>query len=160
MRGRKPVPSAIRRLAGNPGHRAIPDELPAPSGAPEIPDYLSAEARKEWARITDELSDLGILSRVDRAAIGLYCQAWERWRVAESALETEGLVIKAPSGYPVPNPYIAIANKALAAMKSLLVEFGLTPSSRTRLHVTETRNDEDDEFAHLAREIAEEQRKI
>jgi P27 family predicted phage terminase small subunit len=33
------------------------------------------------------------------------------------------------------NPAVAIANEQLKTMKSYLVEFGMTPSSRSKLHV-------------------------
>jgi len=33
------------------------------------------------------------------------------------------------------SPFLAVANKALEQMRSFLGEFGMTPASRTRLHV-------------------------
>jgi phage terminase small subunit len=45
-------------------------------------------------------------------------------------------VIKAPSGYPIASPYLSIANTAMAQMTRLLVEFGMTPSSRSRVAVS------------------------
>ena len=33
------------------------------------------------------------------------------------------------------NPAIAVKNEALKLMKSFLIEFGLTPASRARLHI-------------------------
>jgi phage terminase small subunit len=46
------------------------------------------------------------------------------------------LVIKTPkSGYPIPNPYVGIANTALEQMRRWAVEFGMTPSARSRIHV-------------------------
>lgn len=152
MRGPSPKPSRLKELAGNPGKRPLHPDLLVPAGAPDCPDHLSEEGKSEWARVTNELEQIGILSSVDRAALTLYCQAWDRWRKAEEALEKDGLVITAPSGYPVQNPHIAIANKSLVVMKGLLCEFGLTPSSRTRLHVPE-REEADDAMAQLAAEI-------
>ncbi|MCA8251575.1 P27 family phage terminase small subunit [Burkholderia multivorans] len=40
--------------------------------------HLNREARKEWKRITVELEKLGLISRLDRAALTLCCQAWGR----------------------------------------------------------------------------------
>ena len=135
MRGRKPLPAEIKRLRGNPGKRPIIDDLDAPQGVPECPDHLCEEAHREWNRITVELSLMRILSLVDRAALAAYCQTWARWAQAERELQQSGHMLKAPSGYPIPNPYLAIANKALIQMKAFLVEFGMTPSSRARIHV-------------------------
>ena len=44
-----------------------------------------------------------------------------------------GAVIKAPSGFPVQSPFLAIANKAHEQMVKLLTEFGMTPAARTRV---------------------------
>ena len=76
---------------------------------------------------------LGLLTRIDRAALALYCEAWGRWVEAEEALRKYGVMIKAPSGYPVQSPYLAIANRAMDQMAKLLVEFGMSPSSRSRV---------------------------
>lgn len=32
------------------------------------------------------------------------------------------------------SPFLAIANKAFEQMRAMLVEFGMTPSSRSRVH--------------------------
>ena len=42
------------------------------------------------------------------------------------------MVIKSPSGYPVHNPYLSIANTALKQLQQFANEFGMTPSSRTK----------------------------
>jgi len=45
-------------------------------------------------------------------------------------------VIKSPkSGYPIQNPYVGIANTSLQMMHRFLIEFGLSPSSRSRISV-------------------------
>jgi phage terminase small subunit len=47
-----------------------------------------------------------------------------------------GLVVKAQSGFPVQSPYLSIANQQSDRMLRLLIEFGCTPSSRSRVTVT------------------------
>jgi P27 family predicted phage terminase small subunit len=84
------------------------------SCVPNFPEYLDKEARAEWERITPELVTLGILARVDRAALSAYCMAWSRWVDAETNLRKFGAVIKTPKGYPIQNPYLGIANTAIA----------------------------------------------
>ena len=71
----------------------------------------------------------------DGAALALYCQAWARWVEAEANLVRYGTVIKSQSGFPIQSPYLAIANKAMAQMARILVEFGMSPSSRTRVSI-------------------------
>ena len=98
------------------------------------PEHLDALGREEWNRVTPELLAIGILTQIDRAALAAYCMAWSRWVEAETNLRKTGTLIKTPSGYPIQNPYLAIANAAIDTMRKFLTEFGMTPSSRSRIH--------------------------
>lgn len=134
MPGRKPKPTALKKLAGNPGKRPLNEAEPIPpSGVAACPTDLSPDAQTEWNRIAPDLIEMGVLSRIDTAALAAYCESWARWRDAERNLRKFGSVIKAPSGYPIQSPYMTIASKALEQMRKFLVEFGMTPSSRSRI---------------------------
>ena len=51
-RGRKPTPTAIRELEGNPGKRPLNTREPHPERkAPACPKWLEPEAKKEWRRL-------------------------------------------------------------------------------------------------------------
>jgi P27 family predicted phage terminase small subunit len=50
------------------------------------------------------------------------------------------------NGYAVPSPAVAISQKAAQIMKSFLTEFGLTPASRSRVHLPEPKRDEVADF--------------
>jgi P27 family predicted phage terminase small subunit len=137
MRGRKPIPSAMKELAGNPGHRPLNAHEPRPESAiPACPAHLQGEAKKEWRRLTKELAAVNVVSRMDRAALAALCQAWARWVAAEEELKKTGPIVKSPSGFPIQNPYLAVANKSMEPIVKLSAEFGLTPSSRTRISAT------------------------
>ena len=43
-----------------------------------------------------------------------------------------------PNGFPVFNPYFAVANQAAKKVRSLLAEFGMSPSSRSRISAAMT----------------------
>ena len=138
LRGTKSKPSKLKELQGNPGKRAVNKSEPQPEAKiPPCPKHLSAEAKKEWRRISRELYTLKLLTAVDRAALAAYCQCWARWVQAEEELakETTAMVVSTDKGYEYPNPWIAIANSALKQMKSFLAEFGMTPSSRSKVTV-------------------------
>ena len=67
-RGRKPKPTAIKELEGNPGKRELNQNEPKPEKkAPRCPTWLEAEAKKEWKRLAKQLEQLGILTEVDMA---------------------------------------------------------------------------------------------
>ena len=53
MRGRRPKPSRIKALTGNPGKRPLNAHEPRPVPAlPECPPELSPAGRQEWGRLT------------------------------------------------------------------------------------------------------------
>jgi P27 family predicted phage terminase small subunit len=80
----------------------------------------------------------------------LFCQAWERWVEAEEALKKYGVMVKSPNNFPMQSPYLAVANRAMEQMRALLAEFGMSPSSRTRVHAEiEELTEEDREFLEL-----------
>ncbi len=134
MRGRKPKPTRLKLVEGNPGKRPLNRHEPRPAPAiPTCPAHLNPSAKAEWKRLACELQALGILSHLDRAVLAAYCQAWGRWVEAEEALKKHGVVVRSPNGFPVQSPYLAIANKALEQMRSMLTEFGMSPSSRSRV---------------------------
>jgi P27 family predicted phage terminase small subunit len=147
MRGRKPTPTTLKVLSGNPGKRPLNEREPAaPQGLPEIPEWLDDEAKAEWRRITIDLAEMGLLSKADRPALAAYCTAWSRWVDAEAQVKKYGTVVKSPDkGFPMKSPYLSIADQALELMRKLMVEFGLTPSSRSRIRVP-SGGDEADEL--------------
>jgi P27 family predicted phage terminase small subunit len=134
MRGRKPKPTALKRLDGNPGKRGYNHDEPVlPEGLPDCPGHLSEPAREEWHRIAGTLHEAGVLTTVDRAALAAYCQAWGRWVEAEEKLKDLPAMIKTPSGYVQQNPWLPVANKQLEIMGRYMAELGITPASRSRV---------------------------
>jgi P27 family predicted phage terminase small subunit len=140
----------LKTLEGNPGKRPINKNEPQPGGFPNCPRHLSNEAKAEWKRISKELSRLGLLTSVDRAALAAYCSAYGRWVEAERGLQkSAALIVKAPSGQPIQNPFVSIINAALDQMRKFLTEFGMTPSSRSRLQVQMTPQTPADEWSEI-----------
>jgi P27 family predicted phage terminase small subunit len=91
---------------------------------------------------------MGLLSRADRPALAAYCTAWSRWVEAEAMVKKYGAIVKSPEkNFPMKSPYLSIADQAMETMRKLLVEFGLTPSSRSRIKVPDSEaGDEFDQF--------------
>ena len=138
MAGRKPQPTKLKVLHGNPGKRALNKNEPQPElTRPEPPEHISAVAKEEWNRISSELYSLKLLSNIDRSALAAYCQAYARWVDAEKTIGEKGLLIKTTNGNVIQSPLVGIANTSLQIMHKFLVEFGMTPSSRSRITVGE-----------------------
>ena len=54
---------------------------------------------------------------------------------AQTKLNESGLLLKTPSGYIQQSPLLGIVNNCTDTVVKLSREFGLTPSSRSRLEV-------------------------
>ena len=83
MAGRKPKPTALKKLEGNPGKRKLNTKEPVPAkGMPDCPKWLLPEAKEEWKRLCQKLSEMGVLTEIDMAAFAAYCQSYARWKEA------------------------------------------------------------------------------
>lgn len=136
MRGRKPDPTVLRVLKGNPSKRPLPTKEPTPKlvdASHPPPDWLDDAAKAEWRRIAPMLARNGLLTEMDLDALTAYCHAWCVWKDANAKIRQFGIVIKAKNGFPMASPYLPIANKAMVTMKAFMIEFGMTPSSRSRV---------------------------
>lgn len=101
---------------------------------PVPPEHIQGEARKEWFRLGRKLYRLGLLTDIDLSAFGAYCDQYALWIEAKEQVRTYGTVLIAPkTGLFSQSPYLAIANGAVERMMKYLVEFGMTPSSRSRI---------------------------
>ena len=135
MRGRKPKPTKLKLLTGNPGKRPLNVREPKPAaGIPPCPAWLDVEAKARWAILAPELATLGLLTMIDGDALAAYCQAWAEFRIATEVLQKEGRVFFwKKSGYRAPHPAVAQQRSAWQAIKAFAALFGLEPSSRSRL---------------------------
>ena len=142
--GRKPKPTALKIISGNPGKRKLPDAEPKFSPSqPDAPLFLNSDANAEWDRLSLLLYDSGVLTDVDRSALAAYCQAYGLWAQAEREIAKlqeisvlNGLILKTKDGNYIQQPLLGIANKARADMVRYASEFGMTPSSRTRIETS------------------------
>lgn len=134
MQGRKPKPTALKVLAGNPGKRALNRAEPKPRVVmPRPPEHLSEDEKTKWKAVVRELHPLGLVTTIDRDALAMYCVIYVRWMKAEKIVREKGEVMKTAAGNLIQNPYLPIANRALDQLNKLGAEFGMTPSSRTRV---------------------------
>ena len=109
-RGRKPKPTALKVLEGNPGKRPLNDHEPIPpKGELKCPSWLLPEAKKEWKRLSSSLEAMGVLTMADLTAFAGYCQAYARWKEAEEFITQHGSIFKTPSGYVQQVPQVSIA---------------------------------------------------
>jgi P27 family predicted phage terminase small subunit len=148
MAGRKPEPTNLKLLKGNPGKRAIKkDEIEPEIKIPSPPKHLSVIAKIEWRRISRVLYSLKLLSDIDRTALAAYCQSYGRWVEAEKGVKESGLMVKTTNGNIIQSPLVGIANKSMQMMHKFLIEFGMSPAARCKVKVgAEEKRDPLDEY--------------
>ena len=130
------MPTAVKELNGNPGHRTLNKSEPQPprsSRVPAPPEHLTGEAKKKWQKLAGQLHRMGVLTEVDQDALARYCVTYQRWIRAEKELAKNGDILKTTKGNYVQSPWLAVSNRSLMLLNSLASEFGITPSSRTRV---------------------------
>src|SRR6266404_8837823 len=135
-RGPRPLPSRIKLLRGNPGHRPLNANEPQPPAGAECPTWLAREARREWRRLAPWLESQGLLTLADQNAFDGYCAAYARWQRFERLTQKESADVAIGQGYA------NAATKALAQLTQLLARFGLSPSDRNQVTAHETPSDE------------------
>ena len=137
--GTKPRPEEIKRLHGEKNKDRYNPGAPKPEKKrPTCPMHLCPVARTEWRRISAELEGLGLLTRIDRAALAAYCEAYGEWVEASLAMKGHRLTIVTDKLNIIQNPLIGIKHKAAEQMHKFLTEFGMTPSSRSRITIEDT----------------------
>lgn len=134
-RGRKPTPTKLKILTGNPGKRALNPTEPQPlTGAPKCPTWMDAEAKVKWKALTPELERLGLMTIVDGDALAVYCQACADFTWATKELRKKGKVIRVGrQGYLQPHPAVAMKLQAANTIRAFAALFGLDPADRSRL---------------------------
>lgn len=163
-RGRRPKPTRVRELEGNPSKRPYNRREPQPTeGRVTCPSWLSTKGKAEWKRITPELRRMRLLTIVDRAALAAYCQAYAELEEATEILNREGRIIIVPITYRdkqtgeekisgekrVAHPANKLQRDGFARVKQFLAEFGLTPASRAKLEGPVQESDNNDPFEAL-----------
>ena len=132
--GRPRKPTALKVLEGNPGKRKLPENEPKPKPVmPDPPDWLSEEAQKFWNEYAPKLNQLGLFTEIDGAAFSMIAESWADWVKYRKIINRGNYKNVTDSGYEQQTVEVTLAKNAIADVKSFLSEFGMTPSSRSRI---------------------------
>lgn len=134
-RGRKPKPTQLKLVTGNPGKRPLNLREPMPIGdlgAP--PSWLTDSQRQAWDYALASAPP-GLLKRLDQSVLVAWVVACDLHRQANEALAGGRLLIRSPQGHPAPSPYVSIINKQAVVMIRAASEMGFTPASRSRVEI-------------------------
>ena len=138
VRGRKPKPTVLKLIDGNPGKRPINEKEPKPEPlANTVPQELSSvDAVEEWNRTIVPAIARGQITSADRVFAIAHCELWATWRSQlADALKHAHVVAAGKHGHPIPNPARGMANKTFMLLAKVDAELGLTPTSRSRVQV-------------------------
>lgn len=138
MRGRKPIPTAMKVLAGNPGKRRLNTNEPKPAPkAPPKPTHFDREGNKAWKWLTGVLGKNGLLAESDQAIITIYCDTWSQYVAIRKELAKKGaaqFILRSDKGAFYRNPLVDTESMLKKQLMTCLSELGLSPTSRVRLH--------------------------
>jgi len=161
-RGPRPLPANVLALRGASAYlqkRESEGAIKPEIDLPGCPRHLLPEARKEWRRVGAELELLGLVSRIDRTALALYCQDFAWWVWHEERLQRDvnlaskkeaafladpansglpwtggdGFMLPTPNGSWTYNPHWVARNKHALLVERFLTNFGMSPSARGRV---------------------------
>jgi P27 family predicted phage terminase small subunit len=146
MPGRKPKPTSLKVLNGNAGKRPLNKNEPKTTpGISRCPSWLSPKAKTAWKEIGGHLKNMNVLNVEDSKALELLCDAYSEWRDARAVIQREGSTYETDTENGVRHwnrPEVSVANDAWRRVKSMLSEFGLTPSSRSKIQVNGSEADD------------------
>jgi phage terminase small subunit len=123
MRGRKPKPTVLKKLAGNPGRRPLPKNEPMPTGIAKRPSWLPLGAVRVWDELAPVTQGLGLLTEHDGEAFGMLCTLAAEFRFDAAAMS---------------------ANR-ISRLDGLMQRFGMDPASRARISVKPSEGATDEE---------------
>lgn len=138
MKGRKPIPDALKLLRGNPGRRPLNTQSPrfAP-GIPDKPDWLGPLAAEEWLRLVADPDGQRVLTKADAGILVAICTCYEQWRECLAMIQQLGrsYTVKDADGNVRHRlrPEVLRYETALRQYVSFLTEIGFTPSSRSKI---------------------------
>jgi phage terminase small subunit len=113
MPGRKPKPTHLKLVQGNPGKRPLNKSEPVPSCGCLKPKFLKGRAANIWDEYAPELERIGVLTAVDGHMFATWCLLAEE----------------------VERDAARMSASRISQMRALASSFGLDASSRSRLSV-------------------------
>lgn len=78
-----------------------------------------------------KLGSCRVLTELDLDALEIYCREWVNYHEALTDVASRGKVMQMPSGGVMWNPNWAQYKHSQQVCRSIMSEFGMTPSSRT-----------------------------
>lgn len=156
--GRKPKPTMAKILAGNPGGRPLNagEPQPEPTNGARPPYRLPTRARRFWLENAPRLEALGLLTEIDLPAFQMMATHFGVAVAAAEVIRAEGIMTQDEHGLERKHPALQVLRDNSGAFRAYAAEFGMTPSSRSRVQGAEPQEQmslADALFAAVAQEM-------
>ena len=141
-RGPAPKPNHLRLMEGTDSKgrsgRVVDrsHEPMAPTGALVPPYEMEEAAQRIWNQPVADLQSMGLASPADVRMIAAYVEACVTHEEATKLLRRTSLIVKGDKALVI-NKALLIQREAANQILRFSQEFGLTPSARTRVEVTQ-----------------------
>jgi P27 family predicted phage terminase small subunit len=136
-------PTAMKILEGTYRVDQVNLNEPMPKvGIPNVPDWLDEVGREEYLRAGKILAKIRVLTEADGIALAIYAQAFSNWLAAESKVLEDGPILTSERGGKYLNPWKSVASMELKTVTAFLLQFGMTPASRTKIEAQPESNEE------------------
>lgn len=137
-KGRKPKPTALLKAQGTYDASRHKDRFEA-DGTPSAPTIQSANETFEY--LVKKLDDLGVVAEIDAMALQMLADAWEDYQVARNVIKEQGPTYSTTTAQGDlmwrPRPEVLMMNQSWTKVEKMMVQFGLTASSRAKISVEE-----------------------
>lgn len=155
----RPKPSHLKVVQGTVRKDRVNKREPKPKlETPKPPGWMSDEGKVMWGRFSVQLEQMGVLTAADGPALELLVTSYLEFVKLEKQLADEGYtyLTVATNGERVTkaNPAASMLREARQQHRMLLIEFGLTPAARTKVHTVQRGNKNPDEEADKPRKAS------
>ena len=138
MRGRKPKPTSLKLISMSHNIRKDSCGEPRPEGELCAPPEDLSEKQKVLWRHAIEHAPRGLLRHLDAQMLAIWVIAADMHHEAMLQVQKYGMVVKSPTqGVPVQSPYLPIINRQAEIMLRAASELGFSPTSRSRITLTD-----------------------
>ncbi len=130
-KGPRSKPTHLKIIEGNPGKRPLhPSGPKQPPDRPIAPQHLSDDAKTEWRYIVPKLDATGLLTKIDRTTLEVYCEMVATFREATNWVRERGILVAGQKGGAVKNPAIQVQRDAARLISTYARMFGFSPADR------------------------------
>ena len=154
MKGRKPTPTALKKLRSTERPCRVNDQEAQPATIeklPPAPRWFSKMAKKIYRTKGQELINMNIMGTLDLDMFTLYCNEFATY--IETSEQIAQIPLNAALGESSTEIYKRIRQQnqqAWERCKNIAIEFGFTPSARSRVNTIQNKEELSD-FEKLMR---------